>query len=169
MAADSTLAMNCLKKDRTQEHIIGQLSTDLLNILLAARDAKSHLIERHVSPRVVVSMDRVIGIAPEPGWTSYSRNEILARTRSQKLTDPGYSFHVCRDMVETEVYGEGYKGTAWVRGYFEGDEARLTREWIVRLQWRRRRVGNSADLVGDRWICERIEALTAAGGFIGVW
>ncbi|KAK5699304.1 hypothetical protein LTR17_023360 [Elasticomyces elasticus] len=146
-----------------------RLSIDVFGALLTAHDWDSPLIEDHLSPRVVNRC-----WAQDQRWAANSRQELVDKVRSKIAKHPDHYFSIREDSVSAEINDEeGLKATVWVpatvKGFVDGDEGRIVREWIVQMHWRRRTIGGGPqNFAGRRWVCVRMIACSAAGGFVGM-
>lgn len=138
-----------------------RLSIDPLDNLLNARNFNAPAVQYHLSADFVTMQ-----VTPNPRWTTQSRTELLRNVALHYSLNPEYHVTIRDEGVSAEIKGEGRKGVVWVpaaiRGYATGEEGRVVREWVLKMQWRRRKVEP-----GRRWMCERLVAISAAGGFIG--
>ncbi|KAK5737538.1 hypothetical protein LTR17_006583 [Elasticomyces elasticus] len=162
-------ATQAIKRQQDSNNL-GTLSADVLNTLLNLQAFDSTLLEHHLSPRIVA-----IHVDPDPRWTCRSRIELCRKVRLQHSLNPNYLVDVRKEGIGVEVEEDGRKATVWVpaavRDYIAEDHGRVVREWMLRMQWRRRRDvedgGGGGKDQGSQWVCERLVGFSAAGGFIG--
>ncbi|KAK5737537.1 hypothetical protein LTR17_006582 [Elasticomyces elasticus] len=155
---------------REQEKQLAGLAVDLLDHLTNIRDFDSDILQHHMSPRIVNL--QYFGVM-ESKWNAHRREDLFAVVEQHAANNPDYHFQINAEGASAEIFGDANRrATVWVpascHGFQEGEERMPLRECIVRMQWRRRMPEGGAEGIGARWVCERMVASSAAGGFIGI-
>jgi len=147
------------------EALLIQLSIKLLDALFNIRDFDAEILQRYFSARM--TSIGVRGHNANEQWAGSSRAALpnLVRLQTQSLK---HNFlRIDEDLVRVAIEDDCEKASAWVSTQCNGapwrddsHEGLQTREWVMRMQWRRR------STKGRLWVCDRLEAWTLAGGFI---
>ena len=130
------------------------------------RDFDAEIIQRYFPPHVTsVAVEGVV----DAHWYARSRAEMLdvVGLHTRDFVDKHDLFRIREDLTRVGLEEDGQKATSWMTVESNGcrwSDGRhgdyQTKECVIRMQWRRRCTRGS-------WVCDRFEASSLAGGFIG--
>jgi len=150
--------------DDFQGAILVRLSTEILNLIFNLRRFDTSNIEHRLPQQVVFTYS-----ITEMHGSVHSRADLLKLAQLRQTTlGPGPLCRV-REHLTIVTLSEAQKASVWLTAdalsCAGGDDAAFVHEWVIVISWTRR---VTEGVTSGEWMCERIEVLSLAGGFIGV-